>query len=83
MHRENRGLSVRTLLATCTLLGLCVGALAMYVAWQHNSQGEIHDETGVYWGYWLGIGFSWFGVIAGVPWLIAATVAIASRLRRS
>jgi hypothetical protein len=73
----------RTLLATFTLLGLCAGVLAMYAAWQHNSQGEIHDETGVYWGYWLGIGFSWFVLIAGIPWLVAAVITITSRLRRS
>lgn len=50
----------------------------MYVAWQHNAQGEIHARTTVYWLYWFGIGLSWFvpvtlvsGLITWVVWAIA------------
>ena len=43
-----------------TLGGLLVAAAMMYVAWQHNPQGEIYDESGVDWGYWLIIGVTWF-----------------------
>jgi hypothetical protein len=34
------------------LLGLCLGALIMFAAWDHNPQGEFHEETGVHWLYW-------------------------------
>ena len=50
----------------------------MYVAWQHNAQGEIHAGATVYWFYWFGIGASWFvpvalvsGLITWVVWTIA------------
>ena len=39
----------------------------MYVGWQHNSQGEFYDETGIHWGYLLLIGLSWFAFITVVP----------------
>lgn len=64
------------------LLGVVVAALMMYVAWEHNPQGEFHDETGIHWFYWLGIGFSWFATIAGLPCLIAAAVSLISFLFR-
>lgn len=47
----------------------------MYVAWEHNPQGEFHDDTGVHWLYWLGIGFSWFVAVAGIPCLMATAVS--------
>ena len=31
----------------------------MTIAWQHNPQGSIHNEAGVSWGYWIGIGAGW------------------------
>lgn len=40
--------------------GLVVMGLMMYVAWQHNAQGEIHDSDQIHWGYWFFIGASWF-----------------------
>ena len=55
-------------------LGLLVAALMMSVAWQHNSQGEIHSDGVIDWNYWLLIGFSWFlpvFIISGLfGWLI-------------
>ena len=59
-----------------TVLGLAVAAFMMYVGWEHNSQGEFHDETAVHWGYCLFLGFSWFVVIAGIPYAIALAVFI-------
>jgi hypothetical protein len=43
-----------------SLGGLLVAAAVMYVAWQHNPQGEIHDELGIDWPYWILLGFVWF-----------------------
>lgn len=57
------------------LLGLCLGALTMYAAWDHNPQGEFYDETGIHWLAWLGIGFSWFVTVAGIPCLMAPAVS--------
>jgi hypothetical protein len=46
------------------LVGLSVAAVMMYVAWEHNLQGEIHNEDGVSWAYWFLIGLSWFIPVA-------------------
>lgn len=62
------------ILAVFTVIGLTVGAFMMYLGWRHNPQGAFHDETGVYWGYWLLLGFSWFVAIAGLPYVIGAGV---------
>ena len=61
-------------LVVSALVSVVVGGAAMYVAWEHNSQCEIHCEGVVRWGYWLFIGASWAipifllgsGVILGV-----------------
>jgi hypothetical protein len=61
-------------LVLSALVSVVVGGAAMYVAWEHNSQCEIHCEGVVHWGYWLFIGASWAipifllgsGVILGV-----------------
>ena len=44
------------------VVSACSGALAMYVAWHHNPQCEIHCEGLIHWGYWLLIGASWAGI---------------------
>ncbi len=75
-HRSRAGDAGVAILAIFTLLGLAVAAFMMYVGWQHNSQGEFHDETGVHWGYWLFLGFSWFIVITGIPYVIALAILI-------
>lgn len=46
---------------TCLVISLSVafllGGLVMWMAWQHNSQCEIHcAEQGVDWAYWLTLG---------------------------
>jgi hypothetical protein len=41
-------------------VGAVVAALAMWAAWSHNMQGEIYNEVGIDWLYWLLIGLSWF-----------------------
>jgi hypothetical protein len=70
-HNSASGVLARILLFGFTLLGLCIAAFAMYAAWQHNPQGEYHDETGVHWIDLITIGFFWFAAIAGIPWLVA------------
>ena len=69
--REPEGTSGLLILAVWTLLGLVVAAFMMYVGWQHNSQGEFYDETGIHWGYWLFVGFTWFITVTFVPYAIA------------
>lgn len=59
-----------------TVFGLLVAGLMMYVGWQHNAQGEFHDETGIHWAYWLLLGFSWFIFITGVPYAIGLSVLV-------
>jgi hypothetical protein len=61
--------------ARAALIGLLpavvVAALLMYIAWQHNPQGEFHESGRIHWGDWLLLGF----VYALPVWLIGATVA--------
>ena len=33
-----------------SIFGLLAGAVMMYIAWQHNSQGAFHGGQGVNWG---------------------------------
>lgn len=66
---------IRSIVAA-SLLGVVVRGLMMYIAWQHNPQGEFHDVDGVHWLSWLAIGLSWFApvfvvaiMVIGVVWL--------------
>lgn len=60
--------------------GLVAAGLMMYVAWQHNAQGEVHEESGVHWLYWLGIGVSWL-VVVSLPIALGTGVGL-SVIRR-
>ena len=82
-HRNSYGGVGFAILAVFTLIGVAVAAFMMYIGWQHNSQGEFHDETGVYWGYWLFLGFSWFILITGIPYAIALALSIRRSIIRS
>jgi hypothetical protein len=51
------------------LAGLCIAApwagLMMYLAWQHNPQGEFYElsvdgSRVIHWGDWIAVGASWF-----------------------
>ena len=42
------------------IMGGVAGGLMMYAAWDHNASEEIHSDAVIHWGYWLGIGISWF-----------------------
>jgi hypothetical protein len=55
----------------------------MYIAWDHNAQGEIHNEFGVSWGYWLGLGLGWFVPVA-VPAsaVVGSTLSLVAYVRR-
>ena len=54
------------------LFSLCVGALMSWVAWEHNSQGEIHDGGVIDYGYLMMIFGSWVLMVMGAisPFLI-------------
>ncbi len=73
---------ISTLLVGATFVGLICAAFMMYVAWQHNAQGEIHNEEGIDWVYWLLIGLSWFFVTVAIPYLIALAIFLWQRLIR-
>jgi hypothetical protein len=70
------------LLAVFVMIGVGLGGLMMAGAWQHNPQGEFHDESGIQWGPWLGLGLGWFIVATGIPCLIMALGAHVARLCR-
>ena len=64
---------------TCTFISLSLGgllgAVLMWLAWQHNAQCEIHcPELGVDWGYWLALGGA--GLVLG----FAASMALGGLL---
>ena len=64
-------------------VGALVAAAMMYIAWDHNSQGEIHDETGIHWGYWLFLGSTWFIATGVVPSVLTALLSyLPRRFRR-
>lgn len=54
-----------------------VAVLMLYVAWQHNPQGEFHDGGMVHWFSWLWIGAAWF-VTIGVPVALLTRLALAA-----
>ena len=63
MTEPSRPASLRTLglvVAGLAVPALAIAALMMYVAWQHNSQGEFHEDGMVHWASWLAVGWSWF-----------------------
>lgn len=66
------------------LSGVLVAAAVMYVSWQHNPQGEIHNELGVSWGYWFLVGFGWFVATAVTISLVSGgLLALAAYLHRT
>lgn len=71
------GLTRRYLLAGAGV-GVVVGAAALCVAWEHNPQGEFHDELGVRWPACVSLigSYCLMGVGAGIlmrawAWLLA------------
>ena len=46
-----------------TIIALMVSIVMMYVAWEHNSQGEMHSEIGVNFSYLILLGMSWFVMV--------------------
>src|SRR5580765_5635892 len=43
-------------------IALGVSVVVMWIAWQHNPQGEFHEQRDVSWGSWLYVGASWYVV---------------------
>jgi len=66
-----RSRRILTALIIGIVIGLCCASLMMYVAWNHNAQGEIQNENGVNWYYWMAIGLSWFAVTAPIAGIIS------------
>jgi len=57
-----------------SIFGSLIAAVMMYVAWQHNVQGEIHGDTGINWQYWLLIGMTWFALSAPLCSFVAGVL---------
>ncbi|RYD61610.1 MAG: hypothetical protein EOP83_16610 [Verrucomicrobiaceae bacterium] len=78
-----RRFPIELALSLSFLPGLAMAALTMWAAWNHNSQGEIHnEETGVDWAHWFFIGGSWFFVVSAIPVLVVVALWIGLRARR-
>ncbi len=74
---------------TSLIMGIFVGAFAMYAAWMHNSPyGEIHTEDIIHWGYWFEIGILWFIASSIVIFILIGIIPVViielwARLKRS
>ncbi len=53
-----------------TIMGLIVSITIMYLAWEHNSQGEIYSEEGINFSYWILMGMTWFSMTFVVVFII-------------
>lgn len=42
------------------IIGIVFASSAMYMAWQHNPQGEFYADGNINWSDWLLVGGSWF-----------------------
>jgi outer membrane phospholipase A len=82
-RRSVHGGAGLVILGIFTLLGLALAAFMMYVGWRHNSQGEFHDKEGIYWGYSLFLGFTWFIAVTAVPYAVGVCVLVWRRIVRS
>jgi len=51
---------MKRIITISVIIGTVVSALMMDVAWEHNSQCEIHCEGVINFSYWILIGLSWF-----------------------
>ena len=47
---------------TSTIIGLIVSIVIMYIAWKHNSQGEVYSEGVIDFSYLILIGITWFSI---------------------
>jgi hypothetical protein len=75
-------MSLRRVVLVFAIVGASVAAAMMSIAWDHNPQGEIHDETGVHWRYWFLLGSTWFMAIGVVPSVLASLLFYVPRLFR-
>ena len=66
-------------LAVFIVFGILLAALAMFAAWQHNPQGEFHNNDGIQWTSWLSVGASWF-VAAQIPSAVGWVLFSAKRI---
>jgi hypothetical protein len=56
---DMRKLWIRSLIAA-TLIGIIVGIITMYAAWDHNAGEVAYGADGIHLRSWLLIGISWF-----------------------
>jgi len=68
------------------VIGLLIGAHAMYEAWIYNAGEDIHSDGVIHWGYWLIAGLFWFIPISSIIFIlglmIAGTVELWARLKK-
>jgi hypothetical protein len=68
-------------LSISVLFGTALGGVIMYIAWQHNPQGEFHQAGTVHWAHWLSLGGLWAALII-LPGALLAAIAKATLPRR-
>ena len=76
------GFPLWPLILVFAVAGALVAAAMMCIAWDHNSQGEIHDETGAHWRDWFFLGSTWFIAVGIVPSVLASLTLCVPRFVR-
>lgn len=67
-------------LAISLALGLPVGVGAMYLAWQHNPQCELHcAEQGIQYGALFGVGTSWVMMVSVSSFIVGGVLPASIR----
>ena len=68
---------VRATLGGAALAAPLAG-MAMYIAWQHNPQGQFHEAGVIHWA-WFQLGLLYVGLGAALGALIGAALAYGAR----
>jgi hypothetical protein len=55
----------------------------MWVAWDHNPQGEFHEAGVIHWREWAPIGVLWAGAVFAVVFVPVLVLASADRICRA
>ena len=75
--------AVKNNIIISTVIGFIVSIIVMYVAYEHNAQGEIYTEGVTDFSYWMLIGLSWFIATFIVSFMVIFVFAlIMKRVKR-
>ena len=64
--------------AVGAVFGLLLAALMMYIAWQHNPDGEFHAAGAIH-AAWLQLGLVYFAPCLALGALVGAILAFSAR----